>query len=87
MKKELREIISADLYRLGGKVGKKDLIINIILNPAFKFIYIHRKCNFYRNKNKLKYLFYRVKLYRLNLKYGLEISNEAKIGIGIKINH
>lgn len=87
MKLQLKEIINSDLFRLGGNINKRALITNIILNPAFKFIYIHRKCNFYRNKNKLKYLFYRIKLYRLNLKYGFEISNEAQIGKGFKIDH
>lgn len=87
MKKELREIINSDLYRMGGDLSKKSLITNIILNPAFKFIYIHRKCNFYRNKNKIKYLFYRIRLYKMNLKYGFEISNKSKIGMGFKIDH
>lgn len=87
MKKELREIINSDLYRMGGDLSKRSLITNIMLNPAFKFIYTHRKCNFYRSKNKLKYLFYRARLYRMNLKYGFEISNEAKIGMGFKIDH
>ena len=84
---KLKEIVNSDLYRLGGNLSKRSLFTNLILNPAFKFLYIHRKCNFYRNKNKFKYLFYRVRLYRLNLKYGFEISNEAKIGAGFMIGH
>lgn len=87
MSENLRKTINADLYRLGGRIDKKFFIKNFFINPAFKFIYIHRKCNFYRNKNKIKYLLYRMLLYRLNLKYGLEISNEAKIGDGFKIDH
>lgn len=87
MIEDLKETINADLYRLGGKVNKKTFITNIFMNPAFKFIYVHRKCNFYRNKNRVKYLLYRSFLYKLNLKYGLEISNEAKIGKGFKIDH
>ena len=87
MDSELKKIINSDLYRMGGDLSKKSLLTNIILNPAFKFIYTHRKCNFYRNKNRFKYLFYRIRLYRMNLKYGFEISNEAKIGIGFKIDH
>lgn len=77
---QLKEIINSDLYRLGGDLGKKALLLNRIFNPAFKFIYVHRKLNFYRDKNKFIYLFYRVRLYRLNIKYGFEISNSAKIG-------
>lgn len=87
MNKELKDTINSDLFRMGGKVDRISLITNIILNPAFKYIYIHRKCNFYRNKNKIKYIFYRIRLYRLNLKYGFEISNKADIGNGFKIDH
>lgn len=87
MKLELKEIINSDLFRMGGNTSRKSLFINYLLNPAFKFICIHRKCNFYRDRNKIKYLFYRAKLYRLNIKYGFEISNEAKIGRGFKIDH
>lgn len=87
MKSELKEIINSDLFRMGGNTSRKSLFINQLLNPAFKFICIHRKCNFYRDRNKIKYLFYRAKLYRLNIKYGFEISNEVKIGQGFKIDH
>ena len=87
MKSELKEIINSDLFRMGGNTSRKSLFINQLLNPAFKFICIHRKCNFYRDRNKIKYLFYRIRLYRLNIKYGFEISNKAKIGEGFKIDH
>lgn len=87
MKTELKKIINSDLFRMGGNTSKKMIVINSILNPAFRFICIHRKCNFYKNKNKIKYLIYRIRLYRLNIKYGFEISNEAKIGEGFKIDH
>lgn len=87
MEINLKEIINSDLFRLGGDTSKKSLFTNILLKPEFKFIYIHRKCNYYRDKNKFKYMFYRVKLYRLNLRYGFEISNRAKIGKGFKIDH
>ena len=79
MKSELRQIINSDLFRMGGNTSRKSLFVNQLLNPAFKFICTHRKCNFYRDRNKIKYLFYRIKLYRLNIKYGFEISNEVKI--------
>lgn len=87
MKKKLKDIINSDLFRLGGDISKKSLIINMLLNPAFKFIYIHRKCSYHRKRSRVKYLFYRIVLYRLNLKYGFEISNQAKIGRGFKIDH
>ena len=87
MNDDLKNIINSDLSRWGDGINKKALIKNLLINPNFKFIYIHRKCNYFRNRNKLKYVFYRLILYRLNLKFGFEISNVAQIGKGFKIDH
>lgn len=86
-KQELKEFINSDLYRLEGKYDIKSKIKNILLNPGFKFIYTHRKCNYYRDKNKIMFFYYRVKLYRYNIKYGFEISNLANIDKGFYIGH
>ena len=75
-KQELKEFINSDLYRLEGKYDIKSKIKNILLNGGFKFIYTHRKGNYYR-----------VKLYRYNIKYGFEISNLANIDKGFYIGH
>ena len=79
MKSELKEIINSDLFRMGGNTSRKSLFINQLLNPAFKFICIHRKCNFYRDRNKIKYLFYRAKLYRLNINMVLKYLMKLKL--------
>ena len=62
--------------------------MDIIALTTIDFLaYNHRKCNYYRNKNKLKFLFYRVNLNRLKYKYGYEISNNAQIESGFYIGH
>ncbi|MEG1003852.1 MAG: serine acetyltransferase [Clostridium sp.] len=84
---QLKELIQSDLYRLEGNIDKKLMIKNLLLSPSFKFIFYHRKCNYHRNKNRLRYVFYRILLYRCNIKYGFEISNSAQIGYGFYIGH
>ena len=87
MSNKCKELIKSDLYRYVGRYTFKDLVFHYITNPGFKYMYNHRKCNYYRNKNKLKFLFYRVNLNRLKYKYGYEISNNAQIGYGFYIGH
>lgn len=84
---ELQEFIDSDLYRLEGSTKLKLKLKNLFLSPSFKFIFVHRKCNYYRNKNRFKYIFFRCVLYKLNIKYGFEISNEVKVGSGFYIGH
>lgn len=82
-----KDLIKSDLYRYIGRYTFKDLIVHYLTNPGFKYMFNHRKCNYYRKKNKMKFLFYRVNLNRLKFKYGYEISNKAQIGSGFYIGH
>lgn len=83
----MKKLIDSDLYRLEGNTKFMNKIKNLILSPSFKFIVTHRKCNYFRNKNKIMYYFYRLKLYKYNIRYGFEISNLASIGKGFYIGH
>ncbi|EOU1828650.1 hypothetical protein C0L77_001417 [Clostridium perfringens] len=87
MDNECRRLIKSDLYRYIGKYTFKDLVLNYFLNEGFKYMYNHRKCNYYRKRNKIKFLLYRINLNRLKYKYGYEISSNAKIGEGFYIGH
>lgn len=87
MSNECKKLIKSDLYRYVGRYTFKDLVFNYITNSGFKYMYNHRKCNYYKNKNKLKFLFYRMNLNRLKYKYGYEISNNTQIGSGFYIGH
>ena len=84
---ELKERIQSDLYRLEGNYKWKGKLKNLLISPSYKFITTHRKCQYYRNKNKVAYLYCRFKLYRYNIKYGFEISNLAQIDTGFYIGH
>lgn len=87
MSNKCKELIKSDLYRYTGRYTLTDLIKHYITNPGFKYMYNHRKCNYYRDKNTIKFLFYRINLNRLKFKYGYEISVNSKIGEGFYIGH
>lgn len=86
-KGKLKGMTKADLYRLEGKSDIKYYIKNLLISPSFKFIVTHRRCSYYRDKNKVIYFLNRILLYRYNIKYGFEISNAANIGAGFYIGH
>lgn len=54
---------------------------------AFRYIKCLRKCEYhYNNKNRLRYLFYKIKLRRLGLRYGLHIPFNV-CGYGLRLYH
>lgn len=87
MSEKCSQLIKSDLYRYVGRYTFKDLVFDYITNPGFKYMFNHRKCNYYKNKNKFIFLLYRVNLNRLKYKYGYEISNNAYIDSGFYIGH
>lgn len=87
MNVKIKDIVKSDMTRFGVSLSLLSFFKLLILHPEFKFIYTHRKCQYFRSKNKILYYINRVLLYRLNLKYGFEISNKAQIGKGFKIEH
>lgn len=86
-KKQLKELIEADQYRAYGSKGKKGRLLNLLRNPGFKYMYVLRKCNFYKDKNKIIYRLYYMLLLHYQYKYGIEIPPETKIGKGFYIGH
>ena len=84
---EINKIIESDQYRVYGSKGKLSRLKLLIINPAFKYIYILRKSSYYKDKNKIKYIFFRLLLSKYSIKYGIEISPKNKIGKGFYIGH
>lgn len=72
-----------DYYRMTGERYKRGLksFIRRCIHHNLQFVYYFRK--YKTNKS----IFSRYKLYRLSRKYGLEISPNAKIGVGLYIGH
>src|SRR5699024_6072350 len=84
---ELKETIKLDLYRYTKNISRIEFFKNLMRNPGFKYTYFLRKCQYYSNKNKFYYIFYKLVLRRLKLKLGYEISDKIQIGKGLYINH
>ncbi len=80
----LNEIIRADLFRQGGLFGKKGFLKGLMY-PGFRYLYIYRKAEKYKN-NQILNFFFRLLKRRYRIKYGYEISSEAQIGEGFYIS-
>lgn len=88
MKKQLVKNINSDLYRYTTKISKSLTLKNLLVNPGFKYMYAHRKCNYYKEvNNKIGFYYYKIILSRYRAKYLYEISSNAKIGRGFYIGH
>ncbi|WP_035190165.1 serine acetyltransferase, partial [Ligilactobacillus equi] len=55
--------------------------------PQCKFIFIKRKCEFWRNRNKIFFIIWRLIYERYKIKYMMDIPAKTKIGMGFKIEH
>lgn len=83
-----KEIISKDLFRYSGKrLSFTSLVQTLCFVPGFRFIYFFRKMEYYTEKNKLLFLWYRFWHRHNMIKYGIQISRKTKIGFGLYIGH
>ena len=73
----------SDYYRMTGEKYKPGLksLLKRHLSHNLQYAYYYRKYKEHPN------IFYRLMLFRLSRKYGLEISPEAQIGEGIYLGH
>ena len=76
----MNEVIVADKTRWGGKK-------HLLFLPQFRFLYIKRKCEYWRTRNKIVFAFYRFIYQRYKIKYMMDIPARLKIGKGLRIEH
>lgn len=90
MNRELKKIISDDIFRYFGK-KKLSLLESLLLSRREVALYcsmIHRKAHFYSNSSKkISALFYRFKLNHVSRKHFFQIPYTVKIGRGFCIVH
>lgn len=94
-KDQLKYSIYTDIYRTYGFYDLKKIIKLYILgklNPGLKYTVIFRISNYFKDNkhntfNKIIYAIINNKLKRMQVKYGIEISNLTKIGNGLHIPH
>lgn len=73
------EYVAADK----NKWNKKKLF----LLPEYKFVYLKRKCEYWRSRNKVIFVFWRLVYQRYEIKYLTNIPAKTLIGEGFKIEH
>lgn len=74
-------------YTNNKEIGNIELLKLLFIRPAFKYVFIKRACNYYKDKNKILFSVLRVILKKYQIKYGLEIPYETEIGPGLYIGH
>ncbi len=86
MNKELKNILGDDIYRY---TGKRTLSFKnkLLMRPTLKYILLFRKSKFWHKRNKLFHYINRYKLYRLQIKHGININWTTDVGAGLYIGH
>ena len=79
MRKELRELIAADMQRYYDKVP-------FVKPIQVRYQIMYRKASFYKKKS-LRGIYYRLRLNVLSEKSGIQMPTNAKIGRGLFIAH
>lgn len=74
------ESVIADKYRW------KDYKHPIILSQ-FRFIYVKRWCEYYRNRSKVLFLVWRAIYQRMETKYNMDFPAKVIVGKGLRIEH
>ena len=79
----MNETFMSDYYRMTGEKYTKNVraLVNIVFRHNIRYMYLYRKYQKHSN------LFLKYKLFKLNRKYGLEISLNADIGEGLYLGH
>ncbi|EOR94080.1 hexapeptide transferase family protein [Arcticibacter svalbardensis MN12-7] len=83
----LSEYIKSDLQRYAGKATMGMFFKHYFISPGFKYSFYLRLCKYYRKKNKLVYLFFRILLRHYSYKFGFDIPVMTTIGFGLYIGH
>lgn len=58
-----------------------------IFNAGFKISCLLRKCQYYKEKNSLLYLFYRFFYHKACVKYGFDVPSSVQFGKGLSVFH
>ena len=76
----MKKVIEADRTRWGGKK-------HLLSLPQFRFLYVKRKCEYWRKKNKFVFALYMMIYQRYKVKYMMDIPAKVEIGKGFRIEH
>lgn len=83
----MNENIKNDLYRRNGLPYKLSLLVKELMVPQFRFVFIKRKCEYWRGKNKMFFAFWRMLYGHYKITYNMDIPAKVRIGKGFRIGH
>ncbi len=87
--RELKWLLSADLYRYAGQVAAKAFWRHFLFTPGYKYTVWMRACGYFRLKRGWAfplYVFTKWMLMRCRYKYGIAIPEYTVVGPGLFIN-
>lgn len=85
---KLSDILKSDLKRYGFEAERDIPFITKREMYGYRFTKSLRKCKYYKaNRNRFLYLFNRIRLAKMSVKYGFQISYATEIGRGFYIGH
>jgi serine O-acetyltransferase len=85
-----RGLIVSDLWRYGGKRGAGEFCKRLLLTPGFRYTVLLRLCGYSRTAAWCQLGARQVLLVLLHhytIRYGIDISRDARIGSGLYIGH
>lgn len=88
--KEYKFYVMADLFRYLGETSLSKFLKCFVLNPGFKYTVIMRTVRYFKENGKgflSGYLLLRLILRHLEVKYGISIPYNTKIGPGLYLGH
>jgi serine O-acetyltransferase len=84
----VKKNIISDCYRYYGDITLKSRIKTHLVQASYRYTKLYRKANFHkRNGNKIRHLYYKIRLLKSSYKYGYQINENATIGYGLYLGH
>src|SRR4051812_16237903 len=81
------DYIKSDLHRYSGVCSFTAFIRSYFLFPGFRVSFFYRAAKYYKKRNRLFFIFFRLLHRHYVIKYGIEIAIDASIGYGLYIGH
>ncbi len=79
--------LKQDLFRLTKEKGFLTFMKFLLVNHSFKLCFYYRVTKFYKHNNRFLYFIFFMLHKRSQIKFGVQLPNEAQIGQGLQFSH
>ncbi|HTD99696.1 MAG TPA: hypothetical protein VK668_10425 [Mucilaginibacter sp.] len=83
----MRQYIKSDLYRYCGSYSKTQFVKAYFIYPGFRITLFYRLAKYYKKRNFLLFVFFKLFHRRYVIKYGIDLAVDATIGYGFYMGH